>query len=291
MTRDDVLACSVRGCGAPLERGERSWRCANGHAFDVARSGYVNLLQPQDRRSDAAGDARSSVEARARLVAAGVARGLHDEIERRVEALGLAAGAVVLELGAGTGELLARLQRRFAARGIGIELSTFAAERAARTFPACTWLVANADRRLPILGRSVDLVLAVNARRNPEECARVLWPGRRLLAVVPAADDLVELRTAVHGEERRDRGPDLERELAPALRIVERATWTEQRTLARPELLDLLAATYRGARRSAAPRVDALDTLAVTFAADIVLAEPASDEHELPETPQGRAPE
>ena len=25
--------------------------CPRGHAFDVARSGYVNLLQPQDRRS------------------------------------------------------------------------------------------------------------------------------------------------------------------------------------------------------------------------------------------------
>ena len=45
-----MLACSVRGCGRPLEKNDRALVCARGHSYDIARSGYVNLLQPQDRR-------------------------------------------------------------------------------------------------------------------------------------------------------------------------------------------------------------------------------------------------
>jgi len=56
-----VLACSVRGCGLPLTRRDRALVCSAGHAFDIARSGYINLLQPQDRRSLVAGDSKTAV--------------------------------------------------------------------------------------------------------------------------------------------------------------------------------------------------------------------------------------
>ena len=50
------LLCTVRHCRLPLVREERRLVCANRHSFDVARSGYVNLLQPQDKRSKNPGD-------------------------------------------------------------------------------------------------------------------------------------------------------------------------------------------------------------------------------------------
>lgn len=43
-----ALLCPVRGCGAPLARSGRALACLRGHGFDLARSGYTNLLQPQD---------------------------------------------------------------------------------------------------------------------------------------------------------------------------------------------------------------------------------------------------
>ena len=36
------VICPV--CGAALEPQGTAWRCAQGHCFDVARQGYVNLL-------------------------------------------------------------------------------------------------------------------------------------------------------------------------------------------------------------------------------------------------------
>ena len=36
------VICPV--CGAALEPQGTAWRCVQGHCFDVARQGYVNLL-------------------------------------------------------------------------------------------------------------------------------------------------------------------------------------------------------------------------------------------------------
>ena len=59
------LSCPVRDCGLALAANarwapERTFSCPAGHTFDIARRGYVNLLQPQDRKSSAAGDAREA---------------------------------------------------------------------------------------------------------------------------------------------------------------------------------------------------------------------------------------
>ncbi|MFM7296933.1 MAG: putative RNA methyltransferase, partial [Planctomycetota bacterium] len=62
------LACSVRDCALPLRRESRRFVCERGHSFDIARSGYLSLLQPQDRRSLEAGDARETVDARRALL-------------------------------------------------------------------------------------------------------------------------------------------------------------------------------------------------------------------------------
>ncbi|MGH9695411.1 MAG: putative RNA methyltransferase, partial [Bryobacteraceae bacterium] len=46
--------------------------CARRHSFDIARSGYINLLQPQDRRSKQPGDTKAAIAARRRLHDRGV---------------------------------------------------------------------------------------------------------------------------------------------------------------------------------------------------------------------------
>ncbi len=270
------LACTVRGCGLPLTRHDRTWTCPSRHAYDVARRGYVNLLQPQDRRSPEAGDARAAIEARAGLLAAGVGRAILDAMAARAAALPLSDEPVVVELGSGGGDLLAALARLRPIAGIGLDLSVAAAEHAARRHAGLTWVVANADRRLPLLDGRVDLVLSMHARRNPAECGRVLAPGGHLLVAVPAEDDLIELRALVQGQGvPRDRTEALVAEHHPHFRLIDRETVRERRTLGRSELVELLRGTYRGRRHSVAARVGALDRLEVTLASDLCLFAPA----------------
>jgi 23S rRNA (guanine745-N1)-methyltransferase len=289
-----ALACTVRACGQPLTRGDRTWTCGRGHTFDVARSGYVNLLQPQDRKSASAGDSKASVDARARLLARGVGRALVQEVVEDVGRVlsdppgppgpkgpGLRIQSVVVELGSGSGDVLGELARARPIEGIGIDLSTAAAEHAAKRFPALTWVVANADRRLPLVDRSTSLVISIHGRRNPAECARVLKPGGWLVVAIPAPDDLVELREQVQGARvERDRGEALLAEHAPFFTLRERGIVRERPRLDRNALKDLLRGTYRGERRSAAAGVEALDELEVTLASDVFLLASSSRRHD-----------
>ena len=263
------LACTVRDCGLPLERRERTLVCARHHSYDIARSGYINLLQPQDRRSPQAGDSKAATEARARLLASGVGRAMLDAFVEQAAAICGHRRATVVDLGSGSGELLAALHDRQPIAGFGIDVSTAAAEHAARRFPSITWVVANADRRLPLLDRSVQLVVSFNARRNPAECARVLAEDGRLLVAIPAPDDLIELRAVVQGNAMvRDRASLLVAEHESLFTVTEHSSISERHLLNRNALIDLLRVSYRGARFSEVESVDTLTSLDITMASD-----------------------
>ena len=61
-TAVDLLRCPV--CGGELEEGEGQLRCSEGHSFDIARQGYVNLVPGP-------GDSAEMVEARQNFLSAG----------------------------------------------------------------------------------------------------------------------------------------------------------------------------------------------------------------------------
>ncbi len=203
---------------------------------------------------------------------AGIGVVLLDTVVRLVSPLVHPAGTTVADLGCGAGEALAAVARVQVITGIGIDLSTAAAAHAARRSPHLAWVVANADRRLPLLDGSVALVLSLHARRNPAECARVIRPGGHLLVAVPAPDDLIELREAVQGQRvERDRADAVIAEHEPRFALSARTVAREHRTLDAAALRDLLQGTYRGARTRHAPVVEALDRLDVTLASDVLL--------------------
>jgi 23S rRNA (guanine745-N1)-methyltransferase len=259
----------------PLERQRQILVCPTAHAYDIARSGYVNLLQPQDRRSRDAGDSKQAVDARARLLAAGIGRPLLEDLVQRSVALALAARPTVVDLGSGSGDLLASLSAVQPIAGIGIDLSAAAADHAARRFPELLWVVANADRRLPLIDHSVQLVISSHGRRNPQECARVLAPNGRLLMAVPAEDDLVELRELIHGRKvERPRADSLIAAHDEAFALTDRSIVRGRRRLERDDLIDMLRTTYRGGRFSEAARVDTLSGLEITTATEIFLFAP-----------------
>jgi 23S rRNA (guanine745-N1)-methyltransferase len=267
------LVCPVRGCGNPLARGDRALACARGHSFDVARSGYVNLLQPQDRRSKEPGDSRDAVRARRRLTDAG-----HDAWmeEPSLEALDAAAPGTnrpaVLDLGCGEGFLLGSLARARRMEAFGADISIPAIELAAKKYPEITWLVSNADRRLPFSDGSFDFVMSVTARRNGGELRRLLRAEGRALVVVPGEDDLGELREALLGRmDRKDRAAPAVAELAGDLELVSRRTIRRVARFSALEARDLLSATYRGARSRERERAEWIGEMDVTLSRELLV--------------------
>ena len=82
----------------------------------------------------------------------------------------------------------------------------------------------------------------------------------------------MELRTSIHGAEvTRDRVADVIDAHKQSFTVVERTLVRERRHLDGDHLRDLLRSSYRGARSSAAARVEHLSSMDVTLASDFVL--------------------
>lgn len=255
-----MLRCPVRGCGLALEPAGRQWVCERRHSFDLARSGYLNLLQPQDRKSLEAGDAAEAVAARRRLHD----RGITAPLLAGITALSApVAGEPVVDLGCGEGFYLGSLAEKTGCDGWGLDLSTAAIDAAARRYTNCHWIVGNGDRTLPFRDGSASLILSITGRINPIETRRILAPGGRLLVAVAAPNDLIELRG-----EGRDRVTRTVGDFAAAgfcLTVRERASATVD--LDEAGQRDLRLAIYR-------PRGTVAEAgIRVTFALDLLLLE------------------
>ncbi|HEV7668197.1 MAG TPA: methyltransferase domain-containing protein [Thermoanaerobaculia bacterium] len=267
-----MLVCSVPACRAPLAIDSKTRRavCPQGHSYDRAKSGYWNLLQPQDRRSNAPGDSKEAAQARRLLADRALDAPLFAALLPILDTLDPINHPPVLDVGCGEGAWLGFLGAHREVQPWGTDLSTAAIELAARRLPQATWVIANADRRLPFTDGSFDRITSLTARRNPEEFHRLLAPGGRLVIALPGPDDLIELREAVLGRgDRRERLDKALDELAPHFEVegTERVDWTA--TLDEEGIAALLAATYRGGRAGRQERASRLAGTAVTFSRDL----------------------
>ena len=272
------LLCSVGGCRRPLARTGLHLVCPRAHSFDLARAGYVNLLQPRDRRSSHPGDSAATVTARQRVTARGFEAPLTASM---LDLLDLRAGDAVLDVGCGTGHHLAAIADRFGVAGHGLDISVPAIDAAARRYPALQWpalhwVVANADRFLPYPDASFRLVASITAQRNPEEFRRVLADEGTLMVVIPAPDDLIEVRELVLGEGvARDRVDGAVEAFGPRFVLERHERIRHTARFDAPSVRDVMEGTYRAGRASRRARLAAGPDLDVTLSRDVLLFRPA----------------
>ncbi|WP_051670712.1 methyltransferase domain-containing protein [Bryobacter aggregatus] len=240
-----------------LVREGRQWRCAKGHSFDIARSGYVNLLQPQERRSKNPGDTAEAVAGRRRLHDLGVTAPLFRGLAAFLQA---SETDVVLDAGCGEGFYLGSLAKESGCEGHGMDISIPAIDAAARRYPSCAWIVGNADRSIPYSDRSFSVVMSITARMNPAEFRRVLRDDGRLLVAIPAPDDLIELRGK--GRERVERTAET---FVDGFQLVSQQKVSTTADLDAAAVQDVLHSIYRPLHA-----VDAA-SMRVTFSFDLLL--------------------
>ena len=256
-----MLLCPVRGCHLALLREGRRLLCARGHSFDVARSGYINLLQPQERRSAQPGDTAAALTGRRRLHERGVTGPLLAAI---AEILAASPRDSALDAGCGDGFYLGSLAGQTGCDAHGVDISIPAIDAAARRYPQCEWVVANADRFLPYSDRAFSVVLSITARMNAGEFRRVLRAGGRLLVAIPSPEDFLELRG-----KGRDRVPRTIQTFAPHFTLLQRDRVSTAADLDAPAVSDLLHSIYRPMRSEPA------GAMRVTFSLDLLVFRPA----------------
>ncbi|MDQ1471663.1 MAG: rRNA (guanine745-N1)-methyltransferase [Bryobacterales bacterium] len=255
-----MLLCPVRDCHLELVREDRRRVCARGHSFDIARSGYTNLLQPQERRSKNPGDTAEAVAARRRLHDLGVT----DPLLRAIaDIAGPSHEDAVLDAGCGEGFYLGSLARQTGFEAHGVDISIPAVDAAARRYPECHWIVANADRFIPWSDGSFSLVMSITARMNAGEFRRVLRDDGRLLIALAAPEDLIELRGV-----GRDRVARTVETFADDFTLVKHQRATATSRLDADAVFDILLSIYRPMQS------EPVEATQVTFSLDLLLFKP-----------------
>lgn len=179
-------------CGGGFVPAGGSLRCPQGHSFDLARHGYLNLVGPGTHTGTA--DTATMVAARETFLGAGHFAKLRDAIAAgAAAAIGDKPGCVV-DIGAGTGYYLAGVLDRLPGRvGLALDISKFALRRAARAHDRIGAVACDVWGRLPVRDGSAVLVMDIFAPRNSAEFRRVLAPNGRLMVVTPTPRHLHEL--------------------------------------------------------------------------------------------------
>jgi 23S rRNA (guanine745-N1)-methyltransferase len=196
-----ALACPLDG--KPLQREAGSWRCANGHCFDIAREGYVNLLPVQNKRSLDPGDSKEMVAARRRFLNAGHYQPIAEAASRAVLAdLPTNTPATCLDAGCGEGYYLRQLATAATEANqpltlLGLDISKWAVLSAAKQDSHPTWVVGS-NANLPVPPGTLDRVLCMFGFPVYSEFARVLKPGGQLIQVDAGPDHLRELREIIY---------------------------------------------------------------------------------------------
>ncbi|RUO63664.1 putative RNA methyltransferase [Pseudidiomarina insulisalsae] len=193
------LCCPLDG--QPLTLADKTWRCSNGHSFDVAKQGYVNLLPVQNKRSKDPGDSKAMVQARADFLASGFYQPLAVQL---AELVLRGKPRTLLDAGCGEGYYLRHLMAAAERAGqelevAALDISKWAVLAAAKQEKRATWMAAS-NSQMPIAAQSIDALLCVFGFPASSEFQRVLKPGARLIMVDPASEHLSELKQIIYTE-------------------------------------------------------------------------------------------
>jgi 23S rRNA (guanine745-N1)-methyltransferase len=196
-------------CRQRLTATERQYRCANGHSFDVAREGYVNLLPANQRRSADPGDDRQMLRNRREFLEQGYYAPLADKLSQQcMKMMGSTQQTffAVLDVGCGEGYFTGALAKGLNAPGqqqsfsvSGIDISKHAIRMASKSYRTIAFAVAS-SAALPVEDGSVDCLTRVFAPAPDLEIRRVLKPGGHFIRVTPGPRHLYNLRKQIYDD-------------------------------------------------------------------------------------------
>ncbi|RMG94733.1 MAG: methyltransferase domain-containing protein [Chloroflexi bacterium] len=259
-------------CGQGLERITNSLRCPDGHVFDIAREGYVNLLAG-GKQTKVTGDLPEMVRARRRFLEAGyyeplaqmvgeyVAEWLADKSEGET---------AVLDVGCGEGYFLNQVRiycRNRDVAWLGMDVSKTAVRLAARRYPTMRFVVGDVWQQIPVANSAVSVLLNIFAPRNPTEFRRVLAPNGRLLLIHPTPNHLHQLRQYPGILSIQPQKTDhITRQLHPWFQPITQKQTEFTFTLTQPHLNDLwhMTPSYHHLTPTQKEKLANLDTLQLT---------------------------
>jgi 23S rRNA (guanine745-N1)-methyltransferase len=184
-----------------MQQRETCWSCTKGHSFDLARSGYVNLLPVNRKHAKNPGDNAVMMRARKRFLDAGYYGTLQEALKRVVVSYARA-GGILLDAGCGEGYYTAGMGEALTEAQIpmqiyGVDISKSAADAAAKRYPQGKFAVGSVFH-LPVADRCCDVLTTIFAPYCGEEYHRVLRKNGVMIMVIPGQQHLWGLKEAIY---------------------------------------------------------------------------------------------
>lgn len=189
----EILRCPI--CKKTLKKEAKSYVCEARHCFDIAKSGYVNLLPPNKKKTPLPGDNAEMIAARSALMDCGYYDSL---IAAILKLLSSKPSGNLLDIGCGEGIITQKIKERCPEINIlGVDISKFAANAAAKRCPDNLYVVASITS-LPAADGSIDTILNAFAPIDLPEANRVLSESGSIIKVVPGPNHLWGLKRLLY---------------------------------------------------------------------------------------------
>lgn len=185
-------------CKEKLIKEENRYFCVNNHSYDIAKTGYVNLILANQISSVNAGDNTESLSARDKFLNKGYYKPLADCLTALVEKY-LVDNDSFLDAGCGTGYYLQELinNSNNNISFYGTDISKKGVIMTSKKCQKATCFVGNVFH-LPILDASVSGVMSVFCPYSSVEFARVIKQDGYLFIVSAGKNHLFELKEIVY---------------------------------------------------------------------------------------------
>ena len=172
-----MYKCPV--CQKELLKQNNTYKCLNGHSFDVNKKQFVNLLLPNQIHSDNPGDNKEMIEARTKFLNQGYYEELRNELKSIVNDL-INDGEVFCDLACGEGYYTHEIHKSLLNKNVtsyGVDLSKFGISEATRKMrveqtPNINYSIGNL-MYLPYMEESMNVVLNCFAPFFENEFARI----------------------------------------------------------------------------------------------------------------------
>ncbi|MCG9596993.1 23S rRNA (guanine(745)-N(1))-methyltransferase [Vibrio sp. Isolate25] len=193
-------------CHQSLSLTDRTYRCDNNHAYDLAKEGYINLMPVQHKRSKDPGDNKEMMQARRRFLEKDYYRPLKENVAQICAKYLTDTQHQLLDIGCGEGYYTAEVAVQLSAQHpsavtYGLDISKVAIRYASKRYTNCSFSVASSTR-LPFADKSLDAVLRIYAPCKAEELARVVNENGIVITVTPAGRHLYQLRERIYTDVR-----------------------------------------------------------------------------------------